>query len=453
MIDMKKYFHNLEAGQVPRFDSGQAMMVAVLFFVAVSMTMIFGLAGPVLRQQTIVRDFTSSRQSYFLAEAGIEDVVYRLKTGKEVSTTEVLSLNGETTTITTTDTVDGKEVVAIGDVLNSVRKVRTNLAFGTGISFHYGIQAGMGGFVLKNSSSITGNVFSGGSVTGSGNTIYGDVVSAGPLGLIDGIHATGTAFAHNIRETTSNPTIIEMNAYYVNKDEEVTISGILYPDSPDQDIIPLPISDEQISEWESDAEAGGIMLSSDCDNYNLSSNTCTIDTTRSLGPKKIPFNLLVKTSSGILTMTGPLWVVGNFTTQTGPTVRIDPSLGNKNVALIADNPSNQSGSGIITVGQTTIFQGSGHPNSFVFLISQNNSSETGGSTDAVSMNQGASALVAYASHGQITLSQSVSFKAVTAYKIVLTQSANVVYDMGLPSVLFNSGPSGGYGILDWVEIE
>jgi uncharacterized protein YebE (UPF0316 family) len=69
------------------------------------------------------------------------------------------------------------------------------------------------------------------------------------------------------------------------------------------------------------------------------------------------------------------------------------------------------------------------------------------------MNQGASALVAYASHGQITLSQSVSVKEVTAYKIILTQSANVTYDTGLPNTLFESGPSGGYDVTYWGEIQ
>ena len=87
------------------------------------------------------------------------------------------------------------------------------------------------------------------------------------------------------------------------------------------------------------------------------------------------------------------------------------------------------------------------------MISQNNSAETGGSTNAISMGQGASALVSYASHGQITLQQSVSVKEVTAYKIILQNSANVTYDTGLPSVLFESGPAGGYDITSWKEIQ
>ena len=129
------------------------------------------------------------------------------------------------------------------------------------------------------------------------------------------------------------------------------------------------------------------------------------------------------------------------------------ALGSTNVAVIADNPADRSSSGIINIGQSTVFQGSGAVGSFVFMISQNNSAENGGSTEAISMNQGASALVAYAGHGQVSLSQSVSVKEVTAYKINLSQSANVTYDTGLPSLLFQSGPAGGYDVTSWFETQ
>jgi len=172
-----------------------------------------------------------------------------------------------------------------------------------------------------------------------------------------------------------------------------------------------------------------------------------------IGPKKIPCNLLIKGSGIIVTVAGPLWVTGNITTQTSPTIKMASSLGSTNVAIIADNPSNTSGSGIIQIGQNTVFQGSGSIGSFVFMISQNNSSETGGSINAIEMGQGASALVAYASHGQITLEQSVSVKEATAYKIILQNTANVTYDTGLPSTLFQSGPAGGYDITGWFETQ
>jgi hypothetical protein len=192
------------------------------------------------------------------------------------------------------------------------------------------------------------------------------------------------------------------------------------------------------------------MNSSDCDSF--SGNTCTITSGRSLGPIKVPFDLFIKTSNGVVTITGPVWVTGNITTQTGPTIQMSSSLGSQNAAIIADNPSDQLGSSIITLGQSTNFLGSGAPNSFVFMISQNRSAETGGATPAITMKQGASALVGYASHGEIDLSQSVNLKELTGYKISLSQSASVTYDTGLPNLLFEAGPSGGYNIIDWAEI-
>src|SRR3989344_3588675 len=98
---------NFESGQALRYNSGQAMMVATMFFLVVSITIIFGLVGPIVRQQKIASQSLLSRQSYFLAEAGVEDVVYRLDTGLTVGTTEVLSLNGSSATTVTTDTADG----------------------------------------------------------------------------------------------------------------------------------------------------------------------------------------------------------------------------------------------------------------------------------------------------------------------------------------------------------
>ncbi len=431
---------------------GQAMITAVMFFLIISVTIVMGISGPIIRQIKIGYETYKSKESYYLAEASIEDIVYRLRTNKQVSSTETLTLNGGSVSTTVTTTATGKEITSTANVNNDFRKLKTNVVLGTGISFHYGVQAGRGGFVLSNSSSITGNVFASGDVSGTGgNYIYGDVVSAGPTGAIYGIHATGSAYAHNLGRS-GETTIIDKNAYYQTK-TNTTVTGISYPNSADQEIAELPITDEQIADWEAQALAGGIMVSSECDSYSSSSNTCTITTSKTIGPKKIPFNLLVKSSSGILTVAGHLWVTGNITAQTGPTIRISPSLGSQNVAIIADDPSNRAGGGLIDVGQSTAFQNSGAANSFVFMISQNNSAENGGSVNAITLNQGASAMVAYASHGQISLGQSVSIKEATGYKIVLSQSANVVYDRGLPSTLFSTGPSGGWEIQSWREIE
>ncbi len=423
-----------------KLNKGQVMLTVVLFFMFASMTIVFGIINPILKQVTIAKNMTVSRGSYFLAQSSLEDVFYRLKNAKQVSPTETLSLNGGTTSTTVADTSgSGKKITSNASVSNNFRKMETNLNLGSGISFHYGVQSGRGGFLLQNSSSVTGNIDSSGPVIGSGNIVRGDIVSADATGLVNGIHATGTVFAHTIINST-----IDKDAYY-NSISGSSVAGTSHPGSTDQPEAAFPIPDSQITDWETDAAAGG--------SVSCSGGTYTINSNTTIGPKKIPCDLVIKGSGIVVTVNGPLWVTGNISTQVSPSIRMSASLGSSNVAIIADNPANPTGSGIIDIGQNTSFAGSGSPNSFVFMISQNSSAENNGSINAISMGQGSSALVAYANHGQITLSQSVSVKEVTAYKIVLTQSANVTYDTGLPSVLFKSGPSGGYQILDWKEIQ
>ncbi len=422
------------------FKSGQAMLTMVIFFMFASIVIVFGIINPILKEAAISKNLVRSYQSFYTAQSGLEDIYYRVKNSKVYSTREDLSLNNSTTTTLTSDITGGKDIISLATTSSNARKMKMDIILGTGISFHYGVQSGRGGFDLQNSSSITGNVHSAGSVTGTGNNVVaGDVVSSGSSGLINGIHATGTAFAHTIQNST-----VDKDAYYTTI-TSTTVGGTSHPGAPDQGDVALPIPDSQISEWESDAASGGSVTCTG-GKYTISSDT-------TIGPKKIPCDLLIKGSGITVTVTGPIWATGNIDTQVSPTIKMASSLGSSNVAIIADNSSNSTGSGIITIGQNTVFQGSGSTGSYVFMISQNNSSETGGSTNAISMGQGASALVAYASHGQITLQQSVSIKEVTAYKIILQNSANVTYDTGLPSVLFESGPSGGYDISSYQEIQ
>jgi hypothetical protein len=429
-----------------RLTRGYVVLLA-LVFAGIFMMVATALVGYVTSYGRLERSTFAAAQALAIAEGALDYASYQLNQNPSYTGESNTALGNGTFTISVTgiDT-NTKRVTVTGYIPNSTspiatKTIKANIGLNNSvISFHYGIQAGQGGFTLNNSSSITGNVFSTGPVIGStGNYIRGSVVSSGASGLVYGIHSTSTVYAHTIGHS-SQATIVDGDAYYVNK-TNTTVSGTLHPNSPDQPGADLPITDAQITEWETIAAAGGTITACDASgDYNITTSV-------SIGPKKIACNLVIKSSSAIVTITGPIWVTGNITTQTGPTIRIDPALGSENVAIIADNPSNTTGSGIITIGQSTVFQGSGSTGSFVFLISQNNSAEMGGSTVAISMAQGASALVAYASHGLLTLSQSVSVKEATGYKILLSQSANVVYDTGLPSTVFQSGPGGSWSFI------
>ncbi|MEK7604356.1 MAG: hypothetical protein AAB442_00970 [Patescibacteria group bacterium] len=429
-----------------RYRRGQVILLA-LVFATIFVTVSSAFVSYILAYGHSERANLAEAQALAIAEGALDHAAVMLNSNPSYTgETDTPLGNGTYTIAVTSIDTKTKRVVATAYIPN--RSAPTNQKtisvhmgdIGNTISFHYGIQGGQGGFELYQSSTIIGNVFSSGSVIGvNGNVIEGEVISTGTSGLVYGIHATGTIYAHTIGHE-DHATQADKDAYYVTK-INTTVGGTSYPNSPDLEPVALPISDQQISEWESYAEAGGTIAS--CDG----NGDYVISTSMSLGPKKIACNLVVKTTSGVLSVTGPLWITGNISTKTGPTIRIDPSLGNQNVAIIADNPADPAGSGIIDIGQNSVFLGSGSPNSFVFLISQNRSAEQGGSTVAMSMNQGSSALVAYASHGLIELKQTVDVKEATGYKIVMSNSAKVTYDSGLPSTLFQGGPGGSWGFL------
>lgn len=392
------------------------------------------------------RSSVASTQALTIAEGALDAAAYQLNQNPSYSGQTNTPLGNGTFTIAIS-AIDSstKQITATGYVPNAqnpvaIKIIKANIGINNSlISFHYGVQAGQGGFTLDNTSSITGNVFSSGSVIGSSqNYIYGDVISAGATGLVYGIHATSSVYAHTIGNA-SQQTIIDKNAYYATTKTNTTVTGSSFPNSPDQATTSLPISDAQISAWETEAAAGGTAVCTG-GTYSITSGSA------SLGPIKIPCDLIISGSS-VVTVNGHIWATGNITIQNSAVVKMAAGLGNQNVAIIADNPSNRLTSSIIRVQNTATFQNSGTKGSFVFLISQNRSAEAGGEEEAVELNNSASALVAYAAHGLIPLTNTVSLKEVTAYKINLKNSANITYDTGLANTVFESGPGGSWSLI------
>ena len=68
---------------INKFQSGQAMIIATIFFLVISTTIILGLVGPITRQQKIVSQSFLSRQSYFLAESIKRQATHYMGSGME----------------------------------------------------------------------------------------------------------------------------------------------------------------------------------------------------------------------------------------------------------------------------------------------------------------------------------------------------------------------------------
>jgi len=425
-----------------RGERGQAVLIAVIFFVVGGTMVLAAISGPVLRQHARISNWEISRQSFFAGEASIEEVGYRVMHGLSVSSAESLSLLGAEVATTIEDTAEGKQITATGDTKNMIRKNRAVLTAGSGASFHYGIQTHLA-VNVNNGAAIHGNVYSNGAVyVGNNAHIYGDVVSAGEEGFFSG-HATGTVYAHTI-----NSAQIDRDAHYQTISGS-TVSGTSYPGSSDQPTVPLPDLTASIEEWETSALSGGT-ISSPCPD-----GTYTINADASLGPIKINCDLRITKSGGsntTVTLLGNVWVSGNIRIENNVTVRIDPSLGTNSVALIADDPSDRlTGSAINILNNITLL-GTGQGSSAIVLVSRN---EGGEDWTAINYNNngGDNDVVFYAPGAVVNLNNNASISAITAYLANINNNTEVIYKSGLASLLFSSGPGGGYEIESWREVE
>jgi len=225
---------------------GQVVLVTVLFFLFISLSIVLGFGSAMVKNFKNTEDFVRSKQSYFTAESGLEDAVYRLTTGKTTAASMNLSLNGASTVTTITPSGAGNEIVSLGDYGSLNRKVRTVLnPTSTGASYGYGIQVGSGGFTLGNSGSgVTGNVYVNGDIFGgvqSGQSfVTGTAVAVNkvpvdieqenllpvtPPSSIDFHRSSGAVdFAQSF--TPSTTTAIKNVFFYIKRTGSPTINNI-----------------------------------------------------------------------------------------------------------------------------------------------------------------------------------------------------------------------------------
>jgi hypothetical protein len=437
--------------QHPNRSRGAALLIFVIFFMFASLALALGIGRGVYGDILRYRVLEHSKEAFFGADAGAEDAIHRHRKSKNYSSSEQFALGDTLIFVTRTNDSDGFYFNVHASTSNAHRSEYVALLFGSGGSFAYGLQSDTGGITMENSSSVLGNVYSNGVVQGTGigagSLVAGSIISAGPGGLIDGVHATGTVWAHSIDDSTVDG---DAHYYATSTLTASTVSGTKFASSSDHATSSLPFSDTKIEGYKADAEAGGIIASTDPE---CSSGIYTIDVDTTIGPVKIECDVIVDKSATDLTLAGPVWIVGNLTTKSGPSFHVDPLLIGKTIAIIADNPSARATSSKIVLQNSALFFGAG-TGSYILLISQNNDEELGGPTVAINSKQSASGdLLLYAGHGEILVEQSGQYVGITGLHIRLQNSAQIIYETGAVSLDFPAGPGGGFLVGTWKEIE
>lgn len=154
------------------------LILAVMFGVGVSLTIL------TLGEHNISRNIIKSSQAYYIAEAGVEDAIYRVKNSMNVSANYTLAVDEGSVDISIdSPSQNAKIITAYGNFRNVFRKLEASLTIAeTAIpDFFYGMQVGEGGVnILGRDVQVIGNIFSNGSIQGeAGFSITGDAIVAG----------------------------------------------------------------------------------------------------------------------------------------------------------------------------------------------------------------------------------------------------------------------------------
>jgi len=171
-----------------QFQGGQAIIIAVMFFLSGSLVIISGVTVPVLNEIETIKVLQDSKRSFYYSESGVEDASYRIKFALPIDSTEELIFDNGSATVSITDTGSQKEIFSKGSKYDHIRTSFASLTKTSGTDFFYGAQAGDGGIEMEENSDIegvggsAGNVYSNGAIIGGqGATITGDAIVASGL--------------------------------------------------------------------------------------------------------------------------------------------------------------------------------------------------------------------------------------------------------------------------------
>ena len=259
------------------------------------------------------------------------------------------------------------------------------------------------------------------------------VYTGGLTGVINAMNVGLDAHAH----TVTGSTVTGVLYCVVGTANTANTTNMCNTSLADPGPEPMPVSDDQITSWKADAEAGGTISG----NYTVSTTTAT------LGPKKITGNLTLQNNK-ILTITGTLWVEGNIDMGNGSQIVLASSYGGAGGLVIVDGTTN--------IQNNAVFAGSGQTGSYVMVVSTSDCPQSPlcFAAPAIQLSNNAGAVILNAQRGTVSFSNNGQANSASAYQILLNNNAQVIYDNGLKNAYFSSGPSGGgYSYASWKEVE
>jgi len=382
-------------------QNGQ-IMVLVLALIGIGLLITGAMLSLMSGNYFFASQNLKTNQALTLAEAGIDQTIKQINANPNYTGTSApVSLNTgqfEVTVIALADP-NKKEVTATAYVPTKTNPIATKtvrvMVAATpneeSVSFHYAIQSGSMGITVGGNSNVKGNLFSNANI---------DVNSSSAK-------VEGDAFAVGT----------------ISQQKPGQITGQIQEHVQSQ---PLPVVN--IDFWKNEAKKGG-----------THQGDLTNPGSVSLGPLEITGRFQLSQECTI-NITGPIWIHGDINLSGKGTFTVDPKFGANGTIIIADGHINISGQ--YTFNRTA--QGG-----YLLFLS------TSPDVPAISYSGTASGSGAYyAYNGGMTISGSGKLAAITGKGLNLSGNGDIIYEEGLASAIFSSGPGGTYTIMPgtWREI-
>jgi hypothetical protein len=419
---------------IQKNTKGNVMIITTMLFIAITLSMSFGLVMPVISAFANAKNDIKTKASYALAESGVEDAYYRIAKSKNIGTTNVLVLGSTTATTTVTDISATQKQIKSISVLSSLNRIAIAMVSKAAtVNLFYGAIIGSGGLTMQGGQQINGGVYANGPVlvTGSSATITGALVSTTSITGDDqyrpiniGTSGTYDAWAPIVNKANVTGKIYCTSGSLNNKACDTSRGA------PTAQTMPIP--DQLIADWKASASANTTTGNA---NYAGTSGTVTI------GPRKIVGNLNIDNGYNVK-LTGPIWVTGNFTMGNG-TLQVDPSYAAGSIAVLVD--------GYTTVANGATISGSGVAGSYAIIVDTSDcpTSSSCGGNPAILSSGGGGSIALIAQNGTIQINSNTGVQQATAKTLQLIGGVSMTYNSGLSTLTFSS--TGGWGVSSWQE--
>lgn len=408
------------------YQSGFAALFVTVLIFSVVFAISAGIFIVTYGEQKIISNITKSSQSYFAAEAGVEDILLRLRKAKNWSSPYSFSVGNGTATVTISDIIAGaRTITSDGQNSNRIRKVSITYAISNkNISFYYGAQVGEGGLILDDNSIVRGNIFSNGSISSSPNArITGTAKVAKNGNRMNGATISVDAFVDICDNSAISGKLTSATIINCTYSSYTPLGGEIATTS-------LPITLSDINNWKNDALSGGIISG----NYNMEGDSIAY-----LGPKKIEGDMTIDGNAQLF-ITGTVWVTGSINIKNNAIIKLDqPSYGSLSGMIIGD--------GLFTLQNNSVSSGSGLTGSYLMYIS------TSPANPAIIIKNNTQADVLFTSNGWLEIQNNTQLRQVSGYGLHLKNNASIIYEVGIQDAVFTSGPGGSWEVTSWEEIE